>query len=85
MAVDTKNDAFVSPSLTDGITGQLVVKAILLLIMLAITSSGALGLATGNWAPLQSVWIVVAAPLGGLFDRYVGKGSSPPSGQHHGV
>lgn len=74
---DTQNEASEARPSTDGTTGQLVVKTILLLIALAITTSGGLGLATGNWAPLQSVWIVVAAPLGGLFDRYVGKG--PPA------
>lgn len=62
----------------DGNISQLVVKTVLLLVTLSITSSGGLGLVTNNWAPLQAVWNIVAAPLGGLFDRYVGKARPSP-------
>jgi hypothetical protein len=50
----------------------LVVKTFLILITGALAVAGGLGIATSNWSPIQAVWLIVAAPLGALFDRYIG-------------
>jgi hypothetical protein len=51
----------------------LVVKTFLFLIIVALAVAFGLSVALGSWTPLVSVWLIVAAPLGVLFDRYVGK------------
>ncbi len=51
---------------------RLVVKTFLFLIVGALAIAGSLGLVTSNWGPLQSVWLIVAAPLGALLHRYIG-------------
>ena len=51
----------------------LVVKSFLFLMIAALGTAFAVSVALASWVPLTSVWLVVAAPLGVLFDRYVGK------------
>lgn len=51
---------------------RLVVKTFLGLIVGALVVASGLGIATSDWIALAIVWLVVAAPLGALFDRYIG-------------
>ena len=52
---------------------RLAMKFFMCLFVGALAVTGLYGLATYDWIPLTSVWLVVAAPLGVMFDRYVGK------------
>jgi hypothetical protein len=56
----------------DGDVARLVVKTFLGLIVVALAVAGGLGIATSDWGPMQAVWLILAAPLEALFDRYIG-------------
>ena len=59
----------------DRYVAHLVVKTFLVLIVGALAVAGGFGVATSDWSPIKAVWLVLAAPLGALFDRYMGNGN----------
>ncbi len=52
--------------------GRLVVKTFLGLIVGALGISAGIGIVMSDWAALQVVWPIVAAPLGALSAKYIG-------------
>lgn len=61
------------PDPRDDNVRPLVVKTFLVLIVCALAMATGISLASTNWTPLHSVWVVVAAPLGALFNKYIGR------------
>lgn len=72
-SLDTNQNDDRPPSGPDDRTRHLVVVVTMSAIVAALSVSGAYGLLTRDWTPLNTVWLIAAAPFGAIIQRYVGE------------